>query len=78
MDNEVKLIMKHIDTDELVRSSDPVIRSATRYPWTNALARDCIQTYLLTVMIFHYKCVDLAYYCTWHNTAEDISIMRQC
>ena len=45
--------MKH--ADELVRTSDPVIRSPTRYPWTNALARDYIQTDLLTMMIFFIK-----------------------
>ena len=45
-------MMKH--TDGLVRTSDPVTRSPTRYPWTNALARDYIQTYLLTMMFFFY------------------------
>ena len=55
-------MMKH--ADELVRTSDP---------WTNA------QTDLLTVMIFFIKkWLILAYHCTWHNTAEYISIMCQC
>ena len=35
-------MMKH--ADELVRTSNPVIRSPTRYPWTNALARNYIKT----------------------------------
>ena len=70
-------MMKH--ADELVRTSDPVIRSPTRYPWTNALARDYIQTDFLTMIIFVLKKnLILAYYCTWHNTAKDISIMCHC
>ena len=57
-------MMKH--ADELVRTSNPVIRSLTRYP---GLMRS--QEITLKQMI-------LAYCSTWHNRAEDISIMRQC
>ena len=35
-DNEVKLMMNH--APEWVQTSDPVIRSPARYPWTTALA----------------------------------------
>ena len=49
-----KIIINFIKhADELVRTSDPVIRSPTRYPWTNALATYYIQTDLLTVMILY-------------------------
>ena len=49
-------MMKH--ADELARTSDPVIRSPTRYPWTNALARDYIETDLLTMIIVVFKNFD--------------------